>query len=80
MASARQFLGTEDDIQRENQGLLQATRGEAVKTLTDLDAFLFVLKDFKTVVIGVEEVRLFDAHNHEAVRFRFPRKFYYSEA
>ena len=80
MATARQFLGTDDDIQRESQGLLQATRGEVVKTLTDLDAFLFVLKDFKTVVIGVEEVRLFDAHNHEAVRFRFPRKFYYSEA
>ena len=53
MATARQFLGTEDDIERESQGLLQATRGEVVKTLTDLEGFDFDVPHYKKPVFFV---------------------------
>lgn len=75
---ARHFRGLDDEIAYNLRGIPPRDL-PAVKPLTKLDAVQFVLKDYTTVVMSVEEIRLFDADNHEAVRFRFPRKFYFSK-
>lgn len=76
--TARHFLGLDDEIAWETRGI--PTRDLPVlKTLSELDALIFLIKDYTTAVISVEEVRLFNSANQEAVRFRFPRKFYFSE-
>ncbi|KAG0553555.1 hypothetical protein KC19_12G020200 [Ceratodon purpureus] len=78
MSQTRRFLGLDEEIAWETRGI--PTRNmPGLKTLSDLDALIFVIKDYTTVVISVEEISLFNAANLEAVRFRFPRTFYFSE-
>jgi hypothetical protein len=75
---ARHFLGSDGEIAWEIRGIATRKLVE-LTTLSDLDALIFKIKDYTTVVISVEEVSLFNSANQEAVRFRFPRKFFFSE-
>ena len=76
--TARHFLGLDNEIASEIRGIPMRDL-PVLKPLSELDALIFEMKDYTTIVIGVEEIRLYNAANQEAVRFRFPRKFYFSE-
>lgn len=74
----RHFRGLDEEISQERR-LLRARDLPVVENLTDLDALLARLRVSKTVVYGVDEIRLFNGDNHETARFRFPRAYIHTK-